>query len=74
VWRAMYEYVNLPFLFLLLSFEADLFFTCRPLELLHGRIAYGGMNPEVDHSWEDLGVKATSLSDWIERTGFRGLA
>lgn len=34
-------------------------------------ICYGTMKPEDDKSFEDLGVKASSLKKFIERTGFR---
>lgn len=40
-------------------------------EVRPGSICHGTMEPEDDKSFEDLGVKASSLKDFIERTGFR---
>ncbi|GAA5987225.1 hypothetical protein JCM10908_001866 [Rhodotorula pacifica] len=36
-----------------------------------GTISFGAMKPEDDTSYADLGVKASSLAQFIERTGFR---
>ena len=34
------------------------------------KIEFGTMDPNDDHSWEDLGVRATSFREWIENTGW----
>ncbi|GAA5864836.1 hypothetical protein JCM8547_009246 [Rhodosporidiobolus lusitaniae] len=36
-----------------------------------GTTAYGTLRPEEDTSFEDLGVKASTLAEFLERTGFR---
>jgi hypothetical protein len=38
------------------------------------KILFGTMDPKDDHSWEDLGAKATSFREWIEKTGWTGPA
>ncbi|BGP01092.1 hypothetical protein NBRC10513v2_004895 [Rhodotorula toruloides] len=40
-------------------------------ELGPDSICYGTMKPEEDKSFEDLGVKASSLTEFVERTGFK---
>ncbi|OJJ35675.1 hypothetical protein ASPWEDRAFT_172472 [Aspergillus wentii DTO 134E9] len=32
------------------------------------KIAYGTINPDDDTSWRDLGVRASTFEEWIERT------
>ncbi|GAA5889657.1 hypothetical protein JCM6882_007095 [Rhodosporidiobolus microsporus] len=36
-----------------------------------GKICYGSMAPEEDTSFEDLGVRASTMKEWLDRTGFR---
>jgi hypothetical protein len=36
-----------------------------------GTTCTGWMKPEDDHSFEDLGIKATTFEAWLERTGWR---
>ncbi|KAF9876687.1 NmrA-like family domain-containing protein [Colletotrichum karsti] len=35
-------------------------------------ICYGTMYPGDDHSWEDLGVRASTFEEWILRTNWQG--
>lgn len=34
------------------------------------KILFGTMNPKDDHSWEDLGVRASSFLEWIEKNSW----
>lgn len=37
------------------------------------KVCYGTMEPEMLHrAWEELGVRASSFEEWLERTGWRG--
>ncbi|KAK7421195.1 hypothetical protein QQX98_002325 [Neonectria punicea] len=36
------------------------------------KIAYGTMSPQDDTSWEDLGVKATTFEEWLNKTNWKG--
>ncbi|GAA5995836.1 uncharacterized protein JCM10292_004778 [Rhodotorula paludigena] len=36
-----------------------------------GTVCYGLFKPSEDRSWEDLGVKASSFDEFLNRTGFR---
>jgi hypothetical protein len=36
------------------------------------KICYGTMEPEEDTSWEDLGVRASSFEEWLERSHWDG--
>jgi hypothetical protein len=38
------------------------------------KILFGTMDPKDDHSWEDLGVRATSFPEWIKRNNWTGPA
>ncbi|BGP71502.1 hypothetical protein NBRC10513v2_004878 [Rhodotorula toruloides] len=40
-------------------------------EIKPGTTCTGAMKPEDDHSFEDLGVKATTFDNWLKRTGWR---
>ena len=36
------------------------------------KICYGTMDPKDDKSWEDLGVRASTFAEWVERGSWRG--
>lgn len=36
------------------------------------RICYGTIEMGDDTSWEDLGVRASTFEEWLERSGWRG--
>ncbi|CAP98652.1 hypothetical protein E8E15_010513 [Penicillium rubens] len=36
------------------------------------KICYGTMDPRDDMSWEDLGVRASTFAEWMERASWRG--
>ncbi|KGO40580.1 hypothetical protein PEX1_022570 [Penicillium expansum] len=36
------------------------------------KICYGALDPAEDPSWEDLGVRASSFEDWLNRTAWTG--
>ncbi|KAK2753980.1 NmrA-like family domain-containing protein [Colletotrichum kahawae] len=36
------------------------------------KICYGTMHPGDDCSWEDLGVRASTFEEWIQRSNWRG--
>lgn len=36
------------------------------------RLCYGTIKPEDDKSWEDLGVKASTFTEWMDRASWRG--
>jgi hypothetical protein len=38
------------------------------------KIACGTVDPGDDHSWEDLGVKASTFRNWLGRTKWTGPA
>ncbi|GAA5885624.1 hypothetical protein JCM6882_007499 [Rhodosporidiobolus microsporus] len=47
--------------------EMHLFLNEMPPE----KFCYGSMSPEEDTSFQDLGVKASTLTEYIQRTGFK---
>lgn len=38
------------------------------------KICFGALDPDQDHSFEKLGLSATSFENWLRRTGWRGPA
>lgn len=36
------------------------------------RICYGTVRAEEDASWGDLGVRASTFEEWLERSGWQG--
>jgi hypothetical protein len=36
------------------------------------KICYGTIDPKDDQSWEDLGVKASTFAEWVERESWKG--
>ncbi|GJC78599.1 nmrA-like family domain-containing protein 1 [Colletotrichum liriopes] len=36
------------------------------------KVCFGAMEPHEDHSFEDLGLKASTFEDWLERSGWKG--
>lgn len=36
------------------------------------KICYGTMDRRDDTSWEDLGVRASTFAEWMERASWRG--
>ncbi|GKZ30314.1 hypothetical protein AbraIFM66950_008651 [Aspergillus brasiliensis] len=36
------------------------------------KICYGTMDPQEDGSWADLGVRASTFEEWLERSGWQG--
>lgn len=36
------------------------------------KICYGTVDPSEDQSWSDLGVRASTFEEWLERSGWTG--
>lgn len=36
------------------------------------KICYGTMDPRDDKSWEDLGVRASTFAEWMQRASWSG--